>query len=118
MTPDTGKGDDALLDQSVGSNWFYASRLLLAFLVTAALGVHSYYRHVQESFKVVSARKLMYWLYSAVFLVACTTNFVLFVLTVASKDYGGTKPHVGVFTLLLISSYLALLAGARKTPYK
>ncbi|MHB9038512.1 MAG: hypothetical protein ACYC64_17815 [Armatimonadota bacterium] len=105
-------------DQSISPNWFHALRLLMAFLLTAAMGIHSYYRHVQESVKVVSARKLMYWLYSVVFLFACTTNFVLLVLTLASKNYGDMPPHIGVFTLLLVFSYLALLAGARKSPYK
>lgn len=82
------------------------------------MGVHSYYRHTLESIKAVSMRKLIYWLYSLAFLIACLTNFVLLVLTITTKNYGEMPPHVGAFTVLLVFSYLALLAGARKGPYK
>ncbi|MCE5323995.1 hypothetical protein LLG46_11860 [bacterium] len=105
-------------DHIGGVNWFYAFRVFSALLLTVVMGAHSYYRYVQESAKVVSARKLMYWLYSAVFLVASITNFVLLVLLLATGSYGGSPSHIGVFTLLLVFSYIALLVGAHKNPYK
>ena len=101
-----------------GHNYFDILRLLIVFILTATMGVHSYYRHTQESIKAVSMRKLIYWLYSLAFLIACVTNFVLLALTIATKSYGEMPPHVGAFTILLVFSYLALLAGARKGPYK
>ncbi|MEN6357130.1 MAG: hypothetical protein ABFD83_08615 [Armatimonadota bacterium] len=105
-------------DNMGGTNWFYVFRVISVFLLTVVMGVHSYYRYVQESLKVVSARKLMYWLYSVVFIVASITNFVLLVLALAVGNYGSTPLHIGVFTLLLVSSYIALLVGAHKNPYK
>lgn len=117
-------GQDTVMEMctvqdNMGSmDWLYVFRVLSAFVLTAAMGIHSYYRHAQESAKIVSARKLIYWLYSAVFLVASITNFVLLVLALASGNYGNTPQHIGVFTLLLVFSYVALLIGARKSPYK
>ena len=105
-------------DNIGGVNWFYFFRMTFAFLLTAALGIHSYYLHAQESVKIVSARKLMYWLYSAAFLVVCAINFVLLILALSIGDYGSSTLHTGVFTLLLLLSYIALLVGARKNSYK
>jgi hypothetical protein len=117
-------GQDTVMEISIvqdhmgSANWFYIFRVMSAFVLTAVMGIHSYYRHAQESVKVVSARKLMYWLYSAVFLVASITNFVLLILALATGNYGGAPSHLGVFTLLLVFSYIALLVGARKNTYK
>ncbi len=96
------------------SNEMQMVRLLVTFLLTAGFGIHAYYQHKQESVKAVSPRKWMYWLYSVVFLVACTANFTQFCVTVVFRDYQRSSFHIGYTTLLLILSYLALLAGVKR----
>lgn len=93
------------------------ARLLFAFLLTAAFGVHAYYQHKQEAVEAVSPRKWMYWIYSMVFLVLSLASFTQFCVTVAFRSYEKASFHLGYTTLLLALSYLALLAGVRRRSF-
>jgi len=99
-------------------DWFQAARLLLAFGLTAALGIHAYNAHVLESVQAISPRKWMYWLYSMVFLLTGVANFTQFAITVVFRNYEKASFHLGYSTMLLALSYLALLAGARRKSYE
>jgi hypothetical protein len=103
-----------VLDPSHWPNWFQAARLVVAFVVTAALGIHAYNAHVLESVEAVSPRKWMYWLYAMVFLVAAVANFAQLAIAVVSGGYGRAGFHLGYFTMLLVLSYVVLLAGVRR----
>ncbi|MGC8863877.1 MAG: hypothetical protein ACP5R5_14035 [Armatimonadota bacterium] len=94
-------------------DWAHALRLLVAFLLTAGLGIHAYYRHKQESVELVSPRKWMYWIYAMVFAAASTANFAQLCVTIVFRNYEKASFHLGYLTLLLMLSYAALLAGAR-----
>lgn len=96
------------------SDELHIARLAFAVLGTAGFGIHAYYQHRQEAVKAVSPRKWMYWLYSVVFLVACAANFTQFCVTLAFRDYQRSSFHIGYTTLLLMLSYVALLAGVRR----
>jgi len=107
-----------VLDPTHWPNWFQVTRLFVTFALTAGLGIHAYNAHVQEALKAASPRRLMYWLYSMVFLVASVANFAQFVVTLAFRSYEKTSFHLGFSTLLLVLSYVALLAGVRRKNYE
>ncbi len=98
-------------------HWLHIIRLLAAFLLTAGLGIHAYYQHRQEAIEAVSPRKWMYWIYSMVFLGASLANFLQLCVTLVFSDYERSSFHIGYFTVLLMLSYAALLAGVRKKSY-
>lgn len=102
------------MDPASWPGWLQAARLLFTFVLTAALGVHAFYQHKQEAVEAVSPRKWMYWVYAMVFLLASTANFTQFCITVVFQDYRKASFHLGVSTLLLVLSYLALLAGVKR----
>ena len=94
--------------------WLLIWRLFFTFLLTAGLGIHAFYQHKQEASEIVSPRRWMYWLYSVVFLVVCATNFTQFCVTLVFRHYEKSSFHIGYSTLLLMLSYFAVLAGARR----
>ena len=98
-------------------NWVQVLRLLVAFALTAGFGIHAYYQHKQESIEAVSPRKWMYWLYSMVFLVGCGAIFMQLCVTMVFRNYATASFHVGYFTLLLMLSYAALIAGVKRRGY-
>lgn len=95
-----------------------ALRLLAAFLITAGLGVHAFHQHKQEAVEAVSPRKWMYWIYSVVFLVASAACFTQLCVTVVFRDYTRAPFHLGFSTLLLVLSYVALLAGTKRRTFE
>ncbi len=95
-------------------DWAQAVRLLIAFLLTAGFGTHAYYQHKQEAVEAVSPRKWMYWMYATVFLGASAANFLQLCVTIVFRNYEKASFHLGYFTLLLMLSYAALLAGVRR----
>ncbi len=103
-----------MLDPSHWPDWLQAARLFVAFGVTAALGVHAYNAHVLESVQAVSPRKWMYWLYAMVFLAAAVANFAQLAITLVFRDYARAGFHLGYLTMLLVLSYVVLLAGVRR----
>lgn len=103
-----------MLDPRHWPDWLQAARLLFTFVLTAGFGIHAYNAHKQESVEAVSPRKWMYWLYAAVFLVASVANFTQLVITLVFQSYEKASFHLGYSTLLLILSYVALLAGVRR----
>jgi len=106
-----------LLNVTHFPDWTQAVRLLVAFLLTAGFGIHAYYQHRQEAVEAVSPRKWMYWIYSMVFLAASAANFTQLCVTVVFRNYEKASFHLGYFTLLLMLSYAALLAGVRRRAY-
>lgn len=94
-------------------DWAHILRLLVAFLLTSAFGIHAFYNHKREVVDVASPRRWMYWLYSLVFLGVSIANFTQLCVTIVFRDYEKASFHLGYFTLLLILSYAALIAGAR-----
>ena len=110
--------ETAVLDPTHWPDWFQAARLFVAFALTAAFGIHAYGAHVRESVEAVSPRKWMYWLYSMVFLVAALANFTQLVITLVFRNYEKAGFHLGYSTMLLILSYMALLAGVRRKSYE
>jgi hypothetical protein len=103
-----------VLDPSHWPDWLQAARLLVAFVVTAALGIHAYNAHMLESVEAVSPRKWMYWLYAMVFLAAAVADFAQFVITLVFRNYGKAGFDLGYLTMLLALSYMVLLAGVRR----
>jgi cell division protein FtsW (lipid II flippase) len=98
--------------------WAHALRLFIAFLLTAGFGIHAFYQHKQEAIEAVSPRKWMYWIYSVVFLGASSINFMQLCVTMVFRNYQKASFHLGYFTLLLMLSYAALLAGVRKRGFE
>lgn len=94
-------------------DWVHVLRLLTAFLLTAGFGIHAFYQHKREAFDIASPRRWMYWIYAVVFLGVSVVNFAQLCVTVVFRDYEKASFHLGYFTLLLILSYAALLAGVR-----
>lgn len=84
------------------------------FAVTAALGIHAYNAHVLESVDAASPRKWMYWLYAMAFLAAAVANFVQFAILLIFAQRGGVGFQLGYLTMLLVLSYVVLLAGVRR----
>lgn len=84
------------------------------FAVTAALGIHAYNAHVLESVDAASPRKWMYWLYAMAFLAAAVANFVQFAILLIFAQHGGVGFQLGYLTMLLVLSYVVLLAGVRR----
>jgi len=106
-----------LFDPTKWPDWFQIVRLLCAFALTAGFGIHAYNAHKQEIVEVVSPRKWMYWLYSMVFLVASIANFTQLCITLIFRNYEKASFHLGYSTLLLVLSYIALLAGVRRKTF-
>ncbi len=106
-----------MFDVSHLPDWAQAVRLLVAFLLTAGLGIHAYYQHKQEAVEAVSPRKWMYWIYATVFLAASAANFTQLCVTVVFRNYEKASFHLGYFTLLLMLSYAALLAGVGRRTF-
>ena len=79
--------------------------------------VSAYYQHMRETINIISPRKLMYWLYAAVFFVAALANFTQLCVTLAFRSYQQASFHIGYSTLLLALSYLAVLFGVRRKMY-
>ncbi|MCX8053279.1 MAG: hypothetical protein N3B12_05685 [Armatimonadetes bacterium] len=98
-------------------DWLHAARLLVAFLLTAALGLHAFYQHKKESVRVVSPRRWMYWIYAVVFLAVGAANFMQLCVTIVFRNYAKASFHLGYFTLLLILSYAALIGGVTRRTY-
>ena len=98
--------------------WVHVFRLLFAFLLTAVLGIHAYSQHKREAVEAISPRKWMYWLYSAVFLLASVANFAQLCVTIVFQNYEKASFHLGSSTLLLALSYVALLAGVQRRSYE
>lgn len=94
--------------------WLLISRLFITFLLTAGFGIHAFYQHKQEVSEIVSPRKWMYWLYSVVFLLVCTTNFTQLCVTLVFHHYEKSSFHIGYSTLLLTLSYFVVLIGAKR----
>lgn len=103
-----------MFDPAHWPDWFQAIRLMVAFFITAGLGIHAYYQHKQEAVEAVSPRKWMYWMYSVVFLVASTATFAQLCVTVVFRNYSKAPFHLGYSTLVLALSYLALMGGVRR----
>ena len=106
-----------MLDPIHWPDWFQAARLLFTFALTVGFGIHAYNAHMREAVEAVSPRKWMYWLYSMVFLVAGIANFMQLVITLVFQSYEKATFHLWYSTLLLILSYVAVLAGARLMRY-
>lgn len=106
-----------MLNAATWPNWIHILRLSFAFLLTAGLGIHAYYQHMRETINIISPRKLMYWLYAAVFFVAALANFTQLCVTLAFRSYQQASFHIGYSTLLLALSYLAVLFGVRRKMY-
>ncbi len=106
-----------MLDTGTWPGWLQALRLMFAFLLTAGFGFHAFYQHRQEALDAISPRKWMYWIYSMVFLAASAANFTQFCVTVVFQSYEKATFHLGYSTLLLVLSYVALLAGVRRKSY-
>ncbi|MCL5102752.1 MAG: hypothetical protein M1133_01380 [Armatimonadetes bacterium] len=106
-----------MLDTDNWPNWLHVLRLLFALSLTAGFGIHAFYRHKQEIAEAVSARTWMYWLYSMVFLLASAANFTQLYTTLAFHSYQRASLHLGYSTLLLVLSYMAVLAGVKRRPY-
>ena len=93
-------------------------RLLVAFLLTATLGIHAFRQHKQEAVEAISPRKWMYWIYAAVFLITSTACFTQLCVTIVFRDYARAPFHLGYSTMLLVLSYVALLAGTRRRTFE
>lgn len=105
-----------MLDPVHWPSWVHIGRLLGTLGITVVFGIHAYDRHVREAVQAVSPRKLMYWLYAIVFLAATVANFTQFLITLMFQSYERASFHLGYSTLLLVLSYVVLLAGvSRKT---
>lgn len=98
-------------------DWLQIARLLGTLAVTIAFGIHAYDRHAQEAVEDVSPRKWMYWMYAMVFLVASVANFTQLCITLAFQSYEKATFHLGYSTLLLVLSYVALMAGVSRRTY-
>ena len=99
-------------------DWVQIVRLLSATAATVAFGIHAYNRHVLESDEAVSRRKWMYWLYAMVFLAVTLANFAELWIAVAFSTYGRAPLGLAYLTLLLGLSYVALLGGASRKPFR
>ncbi len=66
--------------------------------------------------EIVSPRKWMYWMYSMIFLAAATATFAQLCVTLVFRNYSKAPFHLGYSTILVVLSYLALMAGVRKRP--
>lgn|GEM_PF-705608 len=107
-----------MLDPVHWPNWLHIARLLGTFVITVVLGIHAYDRHVQEAVEAVSPRKWMYWMYAMVFLLASVGNFTQLCITLVFQSYEKATFHLGYSTLLLVLSYVALLAGVSRRTYR
>lgn len=83
-------------------------------MLSVGFGIHAYNAHVRESVEAVSPRKWMYWLYSAAFLAASIANFTQLAVSMVFGSYEKASFHLSYSTLLLVLSYVALLAGVRR----
>lgn len=87
---------------------------LLTFALSASFGIHAFYYHRREGFKAVSARRWMFGLYAAGFLVASMINYVEFLLLVL-LDVPHQHPIQLIYTnAILFISYGVVLAGSRR----
>lgn len=105
-------------DELVLPEWFSAVVLSATFLLAGACGVDAFHRHRRESAKVVSPRKWMYWLFSAVFLVAAVANLLQLSVMLAFRGYGQSSCYVGYFTLLLMLCYGVFHAGVKHGTFR
>jgi heme A synthase len=98
-------------------DWIQYIRLSASCIITVALGIHAFYQHKQESVEAVSPRKWMYWLYAVIFLLAASVNLTQLCVTAAFRNYEKASYHVGYSTILLMFSYLTILAGVKRKTY-
>jgi len=103
-----------MIDPRTLPDWFQALRLSFTFLMTAGFGLHAFYQHKQQELDAVSPRRWMYWIYAMVFAVATAANFAQLCVMMVFRDYEKATFHLGYSTLLLVLSYVALLAGVRR----
>lgn len=106
-----------VFDASHWPNWLQIGRLLVTLALTVVFGIHSYDRHAREAVEAVSRRKWMYWLYAMMFLGASIANSTQLCIACIFQSYGKTTFYLGYATLLLVLSYVALLAGVSRKTY-
>ncbi len=107
-----------MLDAAHWPFWLHIVRLSGTFVITVLLGIHAYDCHIRESVQAVSPRKWMYWLYSMVFLLASLANFAQLCITSQFETFDRPTFHLGYSTLLLVLSYVTLLAGVGRRAYQ
>jgi len=100
-----------------GEGRFEVLELTIAFLVSAALGVHAYYYHARERDEIVSARRWLFGLYSAAFLVVALANCAQLVVTIMAGDHRRLFVHLVTITLVMVVSYSFVLIGVRRKSY-
>ena len=106
-----------MFDPAHWPNWLQILRLSGTLGLTVLFGIHAYDRHAREAVKAVSPRRWMYWLYAMVFLLASVANCAQLTLTLMFGSYEKASFHLGYSTLLLVLSYVALLAGVSRRTY-
>jgi len=91
-----------------------AIRLLITFVVVSGLGAHAFYRYKRLA-RAGSPKSWAFLLYSLVFLLSSSMNFISLLITVATGTYGLTPGvTVGRFTAVLVITYAAFAVTGRR----
>ena len=93
-----------------------AIRLMITFVVVSCLGAHAFYNYKRLA-RADSPKCWAFLLYSLVFLLASSLNFVSLLITVATRTYGLTPGiTLGRFTVITVVTYAAFAISGRRRP--
>ncbi|NLN76120.1 MAG: hypothetical protein GX139_07390 [Armatimonadetes bacterium] len=101
-------------DPIIWPDWFQATKLIVVFALDIGFGAHAYRAHIREAEQATSSRRWMYWLYALVFLVVGIGLFVHLLVAGVFRSYREAGYSLELLSLLLILSYIALLAGGKR----
>lgn len=94
--------------------WMHALRLLAEAAVAVAFAWHALVNARAEE-SAPGARRWAYGVYLFMLLLVAAANIVSFAVTLAARRYVNVeKYHVGLFSLLVLASYIPLLVRIRR----
>ena len=95
--------------------WLQALRLLAVTLVAVAFACHAYVSSRAGRGRSPQPRKWAYGLYFFVLSFTAALNLANLVLTLVRREYVDVpRFRIGLFSLLVIASYVPLLVGIRR----
>ncbi len=94
---------------------FHVVRLSATALVAAALAFHAFVCVKSRENRLSGPLKWAYAIYLLMFLGVIAANIISVIVSINRKAYEGFDYfHIGLFSLLVITSYVPLLVGVKK----
>lgn len=82
-------------------------------LLTIAGGMHAYYMHSCEMNIAVSSKKLIYWIYAAIFLILSCLNIVMYILSQGISEKKTFPESFAYVSVIIFLSYCISYVGMK-----